>query len=69
MHQIKSFIQFHHVDLLLTNDQLTTPHSKTLNHNFPIKIIHTTQLILHIFPLPPTTTQPNLQLELPQLDY
>ncbi|WP_458860154.1 HflX-like GTP-binding protein, partial [Staphylococcus epidermidis] len=29
IHQIKSFIQFHHIHLLLTNDQLTTPHSKT----------------------------------------
>lgn len=49
--EIKSFIEFHDIDVVVTNDELTTAQSKTLNDNLGIKIIDRTQLILEIFAL------------------
>ena len=47
--EIKAFIEFHDIDVVVTNDELTTAQSKTLNDNLGIKIIDRTQLILEIF--------------------
>ena len=41
--EIKSFIEFHDIDVVVTNDELTTAQSKTLNDNLGIKIIDRTQ--------------------------
>ena len=40
--EIKSFIEFHDIDVVVTNDELTTAQSKTLNDNLGIKIIDRT---------------------------
>ena len=37
--EIKAFIEFHDIDVVVTNDELTTAQSKTLNDNLGIKII------------------------------
>ena len=42
--EIKAFIEFHDIDVVVTNDELTTAQSKTLNDNLGIKIIDRTQL-------------------------
>ena len=44
--EIKAFIEFNDIDVVVTNDELTTAQSKTLNDNLGIKIIDRTQLIL-----------------------
>ncbi|MGJ8360589.1 GTPase HflX [Staphylococcus epidermidis] len=67
--EIKSFIEFHDIDVVVTNDELTTAQSKTLNDNLGIKIIDRTQLILEIFALRARSREGKLQVELAQLDY
>ena len=65
----KAFIEFHDIDVVVTNDELTTAQSKTLNDNLGIKIIDRTQLILEIFALRARSREGKLQVELAQLDY
>ncbi|WP_145452755.1 GTPase HflX [Staphylococcus hominis] len=67
--EIKAFIEFHDIDVVVTNDELTTTQSKTLNDNLGIKIIDRTQLILEIFALRARSREGKLQVELAQLDY
>ncbi|ATN02937.1 GTPase HflX [Staphylococcus capitis] len=67
--EIKAFIEFHDIDVVVTNDELTTAQSKTLNDNLGIKIIDRTQLILEIFALRTRSREGKLQVELAQLDY
>lgn len=67
--EIKAFIEFHDIDVIVTNDELTTAQSKTLNDNLGIKIIDRTQLILEIFALRARSREGKLQVELAQLDY
>ena len=67
--EIKSFIEFHDIDVVVTNDEITTAQSKTLNDNLGIKIIDRTQLILEIFALRARSREGKLQVELAQLDY
>lgn len=67
--EIKAFIEFHDIDVVVTNDELTTAQSKTLNDNLGIKIIDRTQLILEIFALRAKSKEGKLQVELAQLDY
>ncbi|MEX3480861.1 GTPase HflX [Staphylococcus hominis] len=67
--EIKAFIKFHDIDVVVTNDELTTAQSKTLNDNLGIKIIDRTQLILEIFALRARSREGKLQVELAQLDY
>ncbi|PNZ69871.1 GTPase HflX [Staphylococcus croceilyticus] len=67
--EIKAFIEFHEIDVVVTNDELTTAQSKTLNDNLGIKIIDRTQLILEIFALRARSREGKLQVELAQLDY
>ena len=67
--ELKSFIEFHDIDVVVTNDELTTAQSKTLNDNLGIKIIDRTQLILEIFALRASSREGKLQVELAQLDY
>ncbi|MDU6961720.1 MAG: GTPase HflX, partial [Staphylococcus sp.] len=57
------------IDVVVTNDELTTAQSKTLNDNLGIKIIDRTQLILEIFALRARSREGKLQVELAQLDY
>ena len=66
--EIKAFIEFHDIDVVVTNDELTTAQSKTLNDNLGIKIIDRTQLILEIFALR-ARVEGKLQVELAQLDF
>ncbi|MCE5037223.1 GTPase HflX [Staphylococcus haemolyticus] len=67
--ELKAFIEFHGIDVVVTNDELTTAQSKTLNDNLGIKIIDRTQLILEIFALRASSREGKLQVELAQLDY
>lgn len=67
--EIKAFIEFHDIDVVVTNDELTTAQSKTLNDNLGIKIIDRTQLIFEIFALRARSREGKLQVELAQLDY
>lgn len=67
--ELKAFIEFHDIDIVVTNDELTTAQSKTLNDNLGIKIIDRTQLILEIFALRASSREGKLQVELAQLDY
>ncbi|AKL91762.1 GTPase HflX [Staphylococcus capitis] len=67
--EIKAFIEFHDIDVVVTNDELTTAQSKSLNDNLGIKIIDRTQLILEIFALRARSREGKLQVELAQLDY
>ena len=69
LEEIKAFIEFHDIDVVVTNDELTTAQSKTLNDNLGIKIIDRTQLILEIFALRAKSREGKLQVELAQLDY
>ncbi|MCJ1656458.1 GTPase HflX [Staphylococcus sp. NRL 16/872] len=67
--ELKAFIEFHEIDVVVTNDELTTAQSKTLNDNLSVKIIDRTQLILEIFALRARSREGKLQVELAQLDY
>lgn len=67
--EIKAYIEFHDIDVVVANDELTTAQSKTLNGNLNVKIIDRTQLILEIFALRARSKEGKLQVELAQLDY
>lgn len=67
--EIKAYVEHNDVDVAVTNDELTTAQSKTLNGNLNIKIIDRTQLILEIFALRARSKEGKLQVELAQLDY
>lgn len=66
---IKDFIEFHDIDVVVTNDELTTAQSKNLNARLGIKVIDRTQLILEIFALRAKSKEGKLQVEYAQLDY
>lgn len=67
--EIKAYVEFHDIDVIVANDELTTAQSKTLNGNLNVKIIDRTQLILEIFALRARSKEGKLQVELAQLDY
>lgn len=69
LQEIEDFIEFHDIDVLVTNDELTTAQSKNLNQALRIKIIDRTQLILEIFALRAKSREGQLQVEYAQLDY
>lgn len=67
--EIKDYVEFHDIDVVVTNDELTTAQSKSLNGQLNVKIIDRTQLILEIFALRARSKEGKLQVELAQLDY
>lgn len=67
--EIQAFIEFKDIDVVITNDELTTAQSKSLNGALGVKIIDRTQLILEIFALRARSKEGKLQVELAQLDY
>ncbi len=67
--EIQAFIEFKDIDVGITNDELTTAQSKSLNEALGVKIIDRTQLILEIFALRARSKEGKLQVELAQLDY
>lgn len=67
--EIQAFIEFKDIDVVITNDELTTAQSKKLNEALGVKIIDRTQLILEIFALRARSKEGKLQVELAQLDY
>ncbi|MCS4486336.1 GTPase HflX [Staphylococcus americanisciuri] len=69
LQEIEDFVTFHEIDVLVTNDELTTAQSKNLNDKLGIKIIDRTQLILEIFALRAKSREGQLQVEYAQLDY
>ncbi|MCU5747120.1 GTPase HflX [Staphylococcus sp. SQ8-PEA] len=69
LEEIKAYVEHHSIEVAVTNDELTTAQSKTLNGNLNIKIIDRTQLILEIFALRARSKEGKLQVELAQLDY
>lgn len=69
LEEIKDYVEFHDIDVVVTNDELTTAQSKSLNGQLNVKIIDRTQLILEIFALRARSKEGKLQVELAQLDY
>ena len=69
LEEIKDYITFNDIDVVVTNDELTTAQSKSLNGQLNIKVIDRTQLILEIFALRARSKEGKLQVELAQLDY
>ncbi|MCS5349461.1 GTPase HflX [Staphylococcus aureus] len=69
LEEIQAFIEFKDIDVVITNDELTTAQSKSLNEALGVKIIDRTQLILEIFALRARSKEGKLQVELAQLDY
>ncbi|MEJ7540879.1 GTPase HflX [Staphylococcus intermedius] len=67
--EIQDFIDFHDIDVVVANDELTTAQSKNLNARLGIKVIDRTQLILEIFALRAKSKEGKLQVEYAQLDY
>lgn len=67
--EIQALIEFKDIDVVITNDELTTAQSKSLNEALGVKIIDRTQLILEIFALRARSKEGKLQVELAQLDY
>ncbi|EGQ0292026.1 GTPase HflX [Staphylococcus pseudintermedius] len=67
--EIQDFIEFHDIDVVVTNDELTTAQSKNLNARLGVKVIDRTQLILEIFALRAKSKEGKLQVEYAQLDY
>ncbi|CAC7330671.1 TPA: GTPase HflX [Staphylococcus aureus] len=67
--EIQAFIEFKDIDVVITNDELTTAQSKSLNEALGVKIIDRTRLILEIFALRARSKEGKLQVELAQLDY
>ena len=67
--EIKAYVEFHDIHVVVATDDLTTAQSKTLNGNLNVKIIDRTQLILEIFALRARSKEGKLQVELAQLDY
>ncbi|HDJ7569105.1 GTPase HflX [Staphylococcus aureus] len=67
--EIQAFIEFKDIDVVITNDELTTAQSKSLNEALGVKVIDRTQLILEIFALRARSKEGKLQVELAQLDY
>ena len=69
LEDIRAYIEYHDIDVVVANDELTTAQSKALNGNLNVKIIDRTQLILEIFALRASSKDGKLQVELAQLDY
>lgn len=69
LQDIKDFVEMYDIDVVVTNDELTTAQSKNLNAQLGIKIIDRTQLILEIFAMRASSREGKLQVELAQLDY
>lgn len=69
LEEIKDYVEYHDIDVVVTNDELTTAQSKSLNGQLNVKIIDRTQLILEIFALRARSKEGKLQVELAQLDY
>ncbi|MEB6241992.1 GTPase HflX [Staphylococcus gallinarum] len=69
LEEIKDYVEFHDIDVVVTNDELTTAQSKSLNGQLNVKVIDRTQLILEIFALRARSKEGKLQVELAQLDY
>ncbi|QHW37325.1 GTPase HflX [Staphylococcus ursi] len=67
--EIQDFIDFHDIDVVVANDELTTAQSKNLNARLGVKVIDRTQLILEIFALRAKSKEGKLQVEYAQLDY
>lgn len=67
--EIQDFIEFHDIDVIVANDELTTAQSKNLNARLGVKVIDRTQLILEIFALRAKSKEGKLQVEYAQLDY
>ncbi|MFO3689492.1 GTPase HflX [Staphylococcus felis] len=69
LQEIKDFVDFNEIDVLIANDELTTAQSKNLNASLGIKVIDRTQLILEIFAMRAQSKEGQLQVEFAQLDY
>lgn len=69
LQEIKDFVDFNEIDVLIANDELTTAQSKNLNASLGIKVIDRTQLILEIFAMRAQSREGQLQVEFAQLDY
>lgn len=69
LEDIRAYIEYNDIDVVVANDELTTAQSKALNGNLNVKIIDRTQLILEIFALRASSKDGKLQVELAQLDY
>lgn len=69
LEEIKNYVEHFEIDVVVTNDELTTAQSKSLNGQLNVKVIDRTQLILEIFALRARSKEGKLQVEFAQLDY
>src|SRR5690625_513779 len=67
--EIKQLIHTHHIELIISNDELSPGQLRNLNDHFGIRVIDRSQLILDIFASRAKTKEGQLQVELAQLEY
>ncbi|MFD2045732.1 GTPase HflX [Ornithinibacillus salinisoli] len=69
MEEIKEDIDELEIDLVVSNDELSSGQLRNLSNNFGLRIIDRSQLILDIFAGRAKTKEGKLQVELAQLEY
>ena len=67
--EIKEHIEELHVDLVISNDELSAGQIRNLTSRFDVRLIDRSQLILDIFAQRAHTKEGMLQVELAQLEY
>ena len=67
--EVKDYVTFNDIDVVVVNDELTAAQSKHLNAVLEVKIIDRTQLILEIFAMRAHSKEGKLQVERAQLEY
>lgn len=69
LHEMKSLIDEHDINLVISNDELSSGQLRNLNQFLDVRIIDRSQLILDIFAQRAQTKEGKLQVELAQLEY
>lgn len=70
LEQIQSYVDHHNIDMIIFDDDLTTPHVKNLDSHFAGRlVIDRSLLILQIFMKRAQTAQAKTQVELAQYQY
>ncbi|SES77466.1 GTP-binding protein HflX [Oceanobacillus limi] len=69
MEEIKQEIDDLHIDLVVSNDELSAGQLRNLSNHFGIRVIDRSQLILDIFAGRAKTKEGKMQVELAQLEY
>lgn len=67
--EIKQIIDAEEIDVVISNDELSSGQLRNLNEQFEVRLIDRSQLILDIFAQRAQTREGQLQVELAQLEY